>query len=165
MGIVADQDIRQAFLNLYNKLLDNIDILETMLSQLQEMRNKAFYTRPDIQELNRQIAETVRQNHALARLQTKGCIDSAIFIERCNENNRKIQDLRGQLCRLQEPDATDSTIENTKLLLDLLDGAEPMLEFEPAIFKSMVQKITVYQDKFCFHLSNGLTLEEGRCRS
>lgn len=40
-----------------------------------------------------------------------------------------------------------------------------MLEFEPVIFKSMIHKITVYPDRFCFHLINGLILDEGRRRS
>jgi len=31
------------------------------------------------------------------------------------------------------------------------------------MFKSMVQKIIVYPEKFCFQLTNGLVLNEGRC--
>ena len=164
MPIVLEKDVYQAFLTLFNKLVDNPGILKTMLTQLLEMQSKAFYTRPDIQELNRQIAETVRQNHTLARLQAKGCMDSASYIERCNQNNRKIAELRSQLRILQTPDDTDSVIENTKRLIDTLDGAGPMLEFEPALFKSMVQRITVYPERFCFHLINELALDEGRCR-
>ena len=165
MGIVADQDIQQTFLTLFNKLLDNPGILKTMLNQLLEIQSKAFYTRPDVQELNRQIAETVRQNHTLARLQTKGCMDSASFIKRCNQNNQKIEELRGELRSLQTPNDADSAIEKTKRLIDVLDGSEPMLEFDPAIFESMVQRITVYPERFCFHLINGLAFDEGRDRS
>ena len=61
-----------------------------------------------------------------------------------------------------EPNEVNNIIENTKLLLDLLEGAQPMLEFEPSIFKSMVKQITVYPERFCFHLANGLTLDKGR---
>lgn len=165
MGIVVDQDIQQTFLTLFNKLLDNPGILKTMLNQLLEIQSKAFYTRPDVQELNRQIAETVRQNHTLARLQTKGCMDSASFIKRCNQNNQKIEELRGELRSLQTPNDADSAIEKTKRLIDVLDGSEPMLEFDPAIFESMVQRITVYPERFCFHLINGLAFDEGRDRS
>ena len=165
MEIILEKEVYQTFLTLFNKLLDNLDILRTMLNQLLETQSKAFYTRPDVQELNRQIAETVRQNHTLARLQAKGCMDSASFIERCNQNNQKIEELRSQLRSLRAPDNIDSTIENTKRLIELLDGCEPMLEFAPATFKSMVQRITVYPERFCFHLINGLALDEGRCRS
>lgn len=163
MEIIEENEVYQAFLTVYNKLLDNRDsILSVMLNQLQELRDKVIFTRPDIVGLNQKISDLVKQNHSLARLQTKGCIDSAIFIERCNRNNQKVEELRVQLRRLQEPDATSDAIENTELLLDLLDEERPMLEFEPSVFKSMVQKITIYPQKFCFRLTNGILLEEGR---
>ena len=47
--------------------------------------------------------------------------------------------------------------------LKLLEEAQPMLEFEPSVFKSMVLKIVVYPERFSFHLINGLVLDEGRC--
>ena len=46
--------------------------------------------------------------------------------------------------------------------LKLLEEAQPMLEFEPSIFKSMIKEITVYPEKFSFVLSNGLVLCEMR---
>ena len=116
-------------------------------------------------DLNEKISELVTQNHSLSRLQAKGCIDSAIFIERSNRNNKLIEELRQELRQRQEPDDTSSAIEGTRLLLDLLEGAKPMLEFDTSIFQSMVKQITVYQEKFCFQLANGLVLEERRAQS
>ena len=164
MEIIEEQEVYQAFLRLYNKLLDNKDfILQTMLNQLIELQTKATIARSDIIEINEKISELVKQNHSLTRLQTKGCIDSAIFIEQSNRNNQKIEKLRWELRQLQEPDEISSVIDNTKLLVDLLEEAQPMLEFEPSMLKSLIQKIIVYPEKFCFHLINGLTLDEGRC--
>lgn len=154
-----------AFLSMYNKLLDNIDILSTMMSQLLELQAKSVCSRPDIMDLNEKISALVTQNHSLSRLQAKGCIDSAIFIERSNRNNKLIEELRQELRQRQEPDDTSSAIEGTRLLLDLLEGAKPMLEFDTSIFQSMVKQITVYQEKFCFQLANGLVLEEMRAQS
>ncbi len=151
-------------MKVYNKLLDNKDmILKVMLDQLLELQVKTTLTKPDIVEINEKISELVKQNHSLARLQTKGCIDSAIFIERSNRNNQKIEELRWKLRQLQEPDNITKTIEDTRLLLDLLEEAQPMVEFDPVIFKSMIQKIIVYPEKFGFCLINGLVLDEGRC--
>lgn len=70
--------------------------------------------------------------------------------------------VRFELRQLQEPDRVSETIDQTNLLLDLLDDAQPMLEFEPSIFKSMIKEITVYPEKFSFVLSNGLVLCEMR---
>ena len=165
MPNIREQEILMAFLSMYNKLLDNIDILSTMMSQLLELQAKTVCSRPDIMDLNEKISELVTQNHSLSRLQAKGCIDSAIFIERSNRNNKLIEELRLELRQRQEPDDTSNAIEGTRLLLDLLEGAEPMLEFDPSIFRSMVKQITVYQEKFCFQLANGLVLEERRSQS
>ena len=73
--------------------------------------------------------------------------------------------MRLELRQRQEPDDTSSAIEGTRLLLDLLEGAKPMLEFDSSVFRSMVKQITVYQEKFCFQLANGLVLEERRAQS
>ena len=165
MPNIREQEILMAFLSMYNKLLDNIDILSTMMSQLLDLQAKSVCSRPDIMDLNEKISELVTQNHSLSRLQAKGCIDSAIFIERSNRNNKLIEELRQELRQLQEPDDTSSAIEGTRLLLDLLEGAKPMLEFDSSIFQSMVKQITVYQEKFCFQLANGLVLKERRPQS
>ena len=162
---IPQEEIYQAFLRIHNKLLDNKEILDTMLNQLLELQAKTTFARADIADINGKISDLVKQNHSLARLQTKGCMNSALFIERSNRNNKKIEELRRKLCQLREPDDTGIAIENTQLLVDLLEGACPMLEFEPSIFKSMVRQVTVYPERFCFHLINGLVLDEGRCQS
>ena len=160
MTIIEENEVYGAFLSVYNKLLDNKNsILKAMLNQLLELQAKTVFARPDIIAANERISELVKQNHSLSRLQTKGCIDSAIFIER---SNQKIEELRRELRQLQEPDEVSRIIDSTKLLLDLLEDASPMLDFEPSIFKSMVQKIVVYPEWFRFHLINGLMLDEKR---
>ena len=166
MGILYEKEVYMAFLSIHNKLLDNKDfILKAMLNQLLELQTKVISTKADIVEINEKISELVTQNHSLARLQTKGCIDSAIFIERSNRNNQKIEELRRELHQRQEPDGISNAIEGTQLLLDLLESAKPMLKLEPAIFQSMVKQITVYQETFCFQLANGMILEERRTQS
>lgn len=163
MEVVAESEVYQTFLLMYNKLLDNKNlILRVMLAQLIELQSKTTFARPEIVDLNQKISDLARQNHSLSRLQAKGCIDSAIFIERSNRNNKLIEELRFELRQLQEPDRVSETIDQTNLLLDLLDDAQPMLEFEPSIFKSMIKEITVYPEKFSFALSNGLVLCEMR---
>ena len=148
MDVVAESEVYQTFLLMYNKLLDNKNlILRLMLAQLIELQSKTTFARPEIVGLNQKISDLARQNHSLSRVQAKGCIDSAIFIERSNRNNKLIEELRFELRQLQEPDR---------------DDAQPMLEFEPSIFKSMIKEITVYPEKFSFVLSNGLVLCEMR---
>lgn len=162
MGIIQQEEIYQAFLTLYNKLANNPEILRDMLSDLHVLQDKVYFSNPDNLELNRQIAELVRQNHSLARLQTKGCIDSALYIEKCNLNNQKIEALRKKLKQDQASDRIRQLIGKTELILELLKDKKPLLEFEESILKAMVQTIVVFPNTICFHLVNGLKLEEKR---
>lgn len=159
---VSQKDIYTKFLVLYNKLANNTGILRDMLSNLHVLQDKVYFSNPDNLELNRQIAELVRQNHSLARLQTKGCIDSALYIEKCNLNNQKIGALRKELKQDQASDRIRQLIGKTELILELLKDREPMLEFEESILKAMVQTIVIFPNTICFHLVNGLKLEEKR---
>lgn len=165
MGIIQQEEIYQAFLTLYNKLANNPEILRDMFSDLRALQEKVYFSNPDNLELNRQIAELVRQNHSLARLQTKGCIDSVLYIEKCNLNNQKIEALRKKLKQDQASDRIRQLIDKTELILELLKDREPMLEFEESILKAMVQTIVVFPNTICFHLINDLKLKEKRKKS
>ena len=165
MGIIQQEEIYQAFLTLYNKLANNTEIISDMLSDLHALQDKVYFSNPDNLELNRQIAELVRQNHSLARLRTKGCIDSALYIEKCNLNNQKIEALRKKLKQDQASDRIRQLIDKTELILELLKDREPMLEFEESTFKAMVQMIVVFPNTICFHLINDLKLKEKRKKS
>ena len=128
MKAVRQEEIYQAFLRMYHKLRDNRAlVLKPMLDQLRELQDKCHIADPEQFEINSQITELIQQNHALARLQTKGCIDSAIFIERCNRNNREIERLRIELNKSRESDILGNMISNTELLWDILETGKPML--------------------------------------
>jgi site-specific DNA recombinase len=163
MGNVYEEEIYESFLTVYHKLLDNRQfILKPLLEQLLELQGKTTFAKPEFTDIQNQIANLTRQNHTLARLQSKGCMDSAFFIEKSNHNNKQIEELRQKLQELQKPDNLSGRIDQTRLILELLDKTNPMLEFDPTVFKSMVHKIIVFPQKFCFQLINGLILEEKR---
>lgn len=62
----------------------------------------------------------------------------------------------------QASDRIHQLIGKSELILELLKDREPMLEFEESILKAMVQTIVVFPNTICFHLVNGLKLEEKR---
>lgn len=163
MGNIYEKEVYAAFLSLYNRVWENQDlILNPMLEQLLELQEKVAIAKPEITELHNQIANLARQNHSLAKLQAKRRIDPALFLERCSRINRQMEELRRKLRGCQGPDALGSAVANTRVLLEALDGVGPMLEIEPDMFQRLVQKITVYPQKYRFHLVNGLVLEERR---
>lgn len=94
MDIVQEKEVYGAFLKLYNKLLEHKEeILTPMLCQLRELQGKILFSKPDVVRLNQEISELMKQNHSLSRLQSKGCIDSALFVERSSKNNQQLDQL------------------------------------------------------------------------
>lgn len=163
MRAVTEQEIYTAFLSLYNRLYHHkMLVLNAMLKQLEELKNKSILNSPDIIGVHQKISILVRQNHSLSRLQAKGCMDSAVFIEQSNRNHQAIEALRLELRRMQRLSPIDKCIANTKLILDLMDHSSPLLEFDSTAFKHMVENIIIDAKKFYFHLTNGLILEERR---
>lgn len=63
---------------------------------------------------------------------------------------------------MRESDTLSNVISNTELLLDQLNGSEPMMEFAENIFKGTIQNLIVFPDKIVFRLINGINLEERR---
>lgn len=78
-GILEDI-IYRAFLSLLNKLNQYQDeILVPFLHQIEELKDKEYMSHPGAVKLNQEIAELLEQNHALATLRAKECIDSAFL--------------------------------------------------------------------------------------
>lgn len=161
---ISQGEIHQAFLILYHKLRNNQrPILGTMLSQLQALHDREVYQQPEAAKLHQEIADLMKQNHALSRLQTKGLLDSALFVEQTTEIDGQIHRLRARLKQYQTPNRTRDTLEKTKALLTLLEDSKPLQQFDGDIYKAMVQQVTVDNERITFHLINGLRLAEGRC--
>ena len=133
-----------------------------MMAQLRELRERAVRSQPGVAELQNKIAELVKQDHALTRLQSKGAVDPALFRERHNRIARQLEETRKKLRPLQQQDEVSTALEETERLLTLLESSPPFLDFDPAIFQQAVAKIVVFPEKFAFHLQCGLVLEEGR---
>lgn len=133
-----------------------------MATQLRDLREKAAQSQPGAAELHSQIAQLVKQDHALTRLQSKGAVDPAFFRQRHNRIAHQLEEAREKLGQLQQPNEVSTALEETERLLTLLENSLPLLEFNPKIFQQVVAKIVVFPEKFVFHLNGGLVLEEGR---
>ena len=160
---VYQKEICQAFLTLFNKLQENREfLLQPMVAQLRELQERAVCSQQGVAELQSKLAELVKQDYALTRLQSKGAVDPALFRERHNRIARQLEETRKKLRPLQQPDEVSTALEETERLLTLLESSPPFLDFDPAIFQQAVAKIVVFPEKFAFHLQCGLVLEEGR---
>ena len=78
---LPEEKIYRAFVRMYNKLLKSYgNILIPLLSQLEKLQELSTRNNPEINTLNKKIAELSEQNHVMNGLLSKGILDSALFI-------------------------------------------------------------------------------------
>ncbi len=148
---------------MYNKLADNYQkILIPMLSQLEKLQDIKAKNNLEISNINKQIAELSEQNQVINGLQSKGILDSALFISQTDEINKKIANLKKAKNQILQNDNQDDMIYSTKDLINILEN-EPVSinEFDERLFDELVEKILAYDNKTIdFELINGLILTE-----
>ena len=113
-------------------------------------------------QLNKEIADLLEQNHALATLRAKECIDSAFYMSETNTNNTKLENLRKELQRYRDLNDYHEILNGSYLLLKIFEEQESISEFEPVAFRNMVIKVRIFSDTICFRLINGMELAERR---
>lgn len=161
--IQAHSDWESAFVTLYNKLGRNrSEILTPFITQVEKLRDKNFMSHPGAMQLNKEIADLLEQNHALATLRAKECIDSAFYMSETNTNNTKLENLRKELQRYRDLNDYHEILNGSYLLLKIFEEQESISEFEPVAFRNMVIKVRIFSDTICFRLINGMELAERR---
>lgn len=159
---VATAEIYQAFLHLFHTMYEHQDaIFFPLIRDLKILKNK----KNDAQEmlyLNSQIAKLVQRQHALARLVTKGSIDTGLYIERVTIINRELSELQKKVKVQREEAQIPEFLKKTEKIFALLKEANPCLTFDPDMFQRLIEKIEISPEAFHFHLMNGLILKEAR---
>lgn len=112
-------------------------------------------------ELNKQIADIVRQERLLAELKQQGLVDPDIYITRSNTLAEQLRTAKLEKERFLESEE-DQTIRQTQVLLEILETGPEFLEaFDEELFSELVAKIIVENNECLrFRLINGLELTE-----
>lgn len=153
----------EAFITMYNKLKCQYTVIfPSLLSQLQELKNKKFSGNQQYMEISRNIAEFKEQIHVLTRLKTKGFLDDERYLAQTAELNAKIEKLIREQRKIARSDDEDEAIDQIKELASIIEnGADFMTEFDEIIFASLVEEIVVKDQKTLdFHLYGGLKFIE-----
>ena len=159
---IPEAALTAAVLRLHNKLLlHGAGILQPLLEQLREVRERELRSNSRLSDIDKEIAHISGQNLALSRLKSKGCIDSALALSQADGLSRKLRDLRRLRRKLLETAGGDEQIRATEAMLDYLEAARWQDEADPEWFGSLVDRITVASaEEVIFQLPNGLELTE-----
>lgn len=159
---IPESEFERAFLRLYYKLRHHgMPVLSQLLTDLQTAQNRKLLWSLDIVELNKQIADIVRQERLLAELKQQGLVDPDIYLTRSNTLAEQLRTAKLEKERFLESEE-DQTIRQTQLLLEVLeDGPEFLEAFDEELFSELVAKIIVENNECLrFRLANGLELTE-----
>jgi len=158
---VAEKAVMNAFVNMYNRLVNNVDIILTpMLTQLTEYKDQRMIDKGEIANINKEIAELTEQVHVLQNAKASGYIEPASFMERMNEIATRTAKLRKDKKFLLGNDECEQARKKTEMLVNYIRTAGPMGEFDKKALRKIVTRILVNKDKdLTFELINGLKLK------
>ena len=159
---INEELIYSAFIRMYNKLSDNYnEILNPMIYQLEKLKDISERNNPQIYNINKKIADLLEQNRVITELQSKGILDSAVFISQTDEINRKVSDLKNKKSQVISED-DDEILEDTYIIVSILkENSEILDEFNDGLFEQLVEKIYANNNETIeFKLINGLILTE-----
>jgi hypothetical protein len=160
---IPEAQITTAILRMYHKLKGRYpQILTPLLEQLRALREKELRSNRKINDIDRELSQLTEQNLVLVRLQSKGYVDSALYLSQTQEIDFRVKELRGQRRRILELSGEDEQIKATEAMLDYLEGSSDLLEeLTEDIFETLVEKVIVVSEeqlKICLY--NGLELSE-----
>lgn len=160
---IPEPEISAAVLRLYHKLkLGQETVLRPVLPQLQELRERELRSNRKISDIDNEIARVSEQNLVLARLKSKGYVDSALYLSQMDEIEHKLRELRKLRRRLLEAAGEDQQIRETERMLEYLaDSPEWLDEVTADLFSELIDRITIISPtRLRFRLLNGLELSE-----
>jgi hypothetical protein len=161
MLFIRDEDIKNAFITMMNKLIFGKDfILKPLLNKLKIMSKSGNLSK--IETLEKQIESNRKQQDLLVSLMAKKYLEPALFNKEKNELQMEegnlieekeglIQDLNGELSKGQEVSSLIKYTNKTAMLT----------AFDDETFTQHVDRIIVFsREEICFVLKCGITLRE-----
>ena len=158
---IRETELQITFVRLWNKLQAyGKAILIPMLKQLETLSEQEKVNNTQLAELRKEISEIKQQAYLLTILNSQGTLDGAYFKERTQELDRKLITAQKQL-HASLNDKYSERLENLRKLIRILDGAEPITDFNEIKFGQVVEKIIVLSEKEVqFDLIGGIGFTE-----
>ena len=161
MKEISEDQIRQAFTDMWNKLYTNQGtILEPLLKDLMRYSGKQQVTE-EIQKLNEEIQNLSEQLRILNEVMKKGYMDAALFMQRNNLLTYRLTESRRRKALVAGKQKGPREILETKKLIELIGTGGYLTEFQSELFEQAVKEVRISPEhEISFCLKNGLILTE-----
>ena len=161
MLFIKDDDLKQAFITMMNKLVyAHRIILKPYVDALKNTSSDDSLRR--IQEIQTLLAHNTEKHETLTKLMTQGIIDPILFNKETNELLSQADSFRDEINALKNAVSGDVTkIDEAAALLRFTGKGGILQEFDDDLFQEYVNRIIVRsRNEVCFELKCGLTLRE-----
>ena len=161
MLFIKDDDLKQAFITMMNKLVyAHRIILKPYVDALKNTSSDDSLRR--IQEIQTLLAHNTEKHETLTKLMTQGIIDPILFNKETNELLSQADSFRDEINALKNAVSGDVTkIDEAAALLRFTGKGGILQEFDDDLFQEYVNRIIVRSRcEVCFELKCGLTLRE-----
>ena len=161
MLFVKDDDLKQAFVTMMNKLVyAHRIILKPYVDALKNTSSDDSLRR--IQEIQTLLAQNTEKRETLTKLMTQGIIDPILFNKETNELLSQADSFRDEINALNNAVSGDVTkVTAATALLHFTEKGGILQEFDDDLFNEYVNRIIVRsRNEVRFELKCGLTLRE-----
>ena len=160
---IPEAEINAAVLRLYHKLVQNQSkIFRPMMERLKELRELELRSNHKISDIDKEIARLTEQNLVLIRLQSKGYVDSALYLSQQDEISYKLKDLRKLRRRALDAADENQELQATEAVLEYLEDSPSWREsVDSEMFDSLIQQLSILSaERIKIRLHNRLELTE-----
>lgn len=161
MLFIRDEDIKNAFVTMMNKLIFGKDfILKPLLNKLKLMSKSGNLSK--IETLEEKIESNRKQQDLLVSLMAKKYLEPALFNKEKNELQMEKDNLiEAKEGLIQELNSELSKGQEVSSLIKFANKIEVVTDFEDEIFSQHVEKIIVFsREELGFALKCGITPRE-----
>lgn len=157
---IAEQAIYNGFMNVYNRLVNNTEIILTpIVTQLNELRMQKLRNTGVVENINKEIAELSEQILMYQAAKAQGYMESALFLEESKKTNNRITQLKKEKKLLMGNDECEKTLKKTEILINILKTSGPIGELDDKIFSRVITKVWIDKERtLTYELINGLKL-------
>lgn len=162
-GRIKEKHIKNAFVDMCNKLKYNSGVLERILERLEQAEDAlACHFDEKLNSITEQIEQLEKQNQILSQMIVDGYLDPAFFIQEKSGLDLQLDKLREEKDQLQSEESFQECKRNTQRIIQSLNRREEWIEtFDERLFDEIVEKVIVQsQTEIEFKLINGLKLKE-----
>ena len=150
------------FIKIFNKLLKNRDILESLIERLENAQAVLSSENTESENLNKKYSELESREQILTQMFGDGYLEPDFFISEINKVQEEREELKALQKDIAERNEFGELAESSRKILNILNAQGSFTEeFDDNIFSQTVKNIFVNEGKNIeFELINKMVLSE-----